>query len=153
MHPLYFLDIVTAPVTERFGPLHRDFNIQCRLHDTVFLHPDDRVSTGGRSIQVNRRWVRPVSRRIFLDPYFHAENEIPLISGSQFGVFNGFDFDHPLVVGIVGKSLLSGHVGGMCIAVVQKAKGLIRKYHSSASPKEIRRELIEQGSRAYSLQR
>ena len=153
MHPLYYLNTVTGPVAERFGPLHRAFTIQCRLHDTVFLHPDDRISAGGRSIQVDRRWVRPVSRRIFLDPYFHGENEIPLISGSQFGVFNGFDFDHPLVVGIVGKSLLNGHVGGMCIAVVQKDKGLIRKYPSSASPKEIRRELVEAGSRAYSLQR
>ena len=103
------------------------------------------------------RWTdggsEPVKRRVFLDPYFHAENEVPLISGSQFGVFNGFQFDHPVVVGIVGKSLLSGVVGGMSIAVVQKDKGLIQKYSSTANPQAIRRELIEQGSHAYSLQR
>jgi len=153
MHPLFYLDPVTGPVAQCFRSLNRDITEQCRLHGTVFLQPDDRISDGGRSIQVDRRWIRPVKRRVFLDPYFHAENEVPLISGSQFGVFNGFEFDHLLVVGIIGKSLLSGHVGGMSIAVVQKDRGLIRKYASTANPKAIRRELIEQGSLAYSLQR
>ena len=153
MHPLYFLEPVTGPVAERFRLLHGYITNQCRLHGTVFLQPDDRISDGGQSIQVDRRWIRAVKRRVFLDPYFHAENEFPLISGSQFGVFNGFQFDHPVVVGIVGKSLLSGVVGGMSIAVVQKDKGLIQKYSSTANPQAIRRELIEQGSHAYSLQR
>ena len=108
---------------------------------------------GTLSIEVDQRWIRPVSRRIFLDPYFHGENEIPLISGSQFGVFSGFDFDHPLVVGIIGKSLLSGHIGGMSIAVVQKDKGLVKKHWPDSNPADIKRELIAQGSLAYALQR
>ena len=153
MHPLFHLQPVAGPVAERFRPLHRDFSIQCRLFETVFLYPEDRIAEGALSIEVDQRWIRPVSRRVFLDPYFHGENEIPLISGSQFGVFSGFDFDHPLVVGIIGKSLLSGHVGGMSIAVVQKDKGLVKKHRSNSNPADIKRELIAQGSLAYALQR
>ena len=153
MHPLFHVQPVTGSVAERFGPLHRDFTTQFSLHGTVFLYPEDRISEGSSCIQINRIWLRPVSRRIYLDPYFHRENEVPLISGSQFGVFSGFDFDHPVVVGIIGKSLLSGHVGGMSIAVVQKDKGLVKQHRSSTNPKIVRQNLIEQGSLAYSLHR
>ena len=153
MHPLFHLQPVAGPVAERFRPLHRDFSIQCRLFETVFLYPEDRIAEGTLSIEVDQRWIRPVSRRVFLDPYFHGENEIPLISGSHFGVFSGFEFDYPVVVGIIGKSLLSGHIGGMNIAVVQKDRGLVQQYRSTTNPKIIRRNLIEQGSLAYSLHR
>jgi len=94
-----------------------------------------------------------VSPKYFFDPYLHAPNEVPLVSGSQFGVFSGFPFPDPVLVGIIGKSLLSGVVGGLTIGVVARDKGLGRKCSGAFSPWVLKQELIAEGSKAYSLQR
>lgn len=154
MHPLYLIRTVTGRVTNpRYLALNAGIEEQRRIHGTVFLYPEDRVVEADHAMEVGAAHVKVVSRRYFLDPYFHAEHEVPLISGSQFGVFNGFRFDDPLVVGVIGKSRLSGVVSGLSIAVVQRNKGCLSSHGSGADPKSIRARLIREGSRAYSLHR
>lgn len=83
----------------------------------------------------------------------HASHEVPLVSGSQFGVFSGFPFPDEVLVGILGKSLLSGVVSGMTLGVVARDRGLIKKCTGDWAPWVLKHELTTGGSRAYSLHR
>lgn len=107
----------------------------------------------GRPIEVDHRFVRKVNLKYYFDPYMHAPNEIPLVPGSQFGIFTGFPFPDPVLVGIIGRSLLSGLVSGMTTGVVARNRGLIHKCSDEWPTWVLKQELISAGSRAYSLHR
>ena len=153
MHPLYYISVTGRVTNPRHQALHAGIEHQHRQFGTVFLYPDDRVVETDHGIEVCNRYIKVVSREVFVRPHLHADNELPLISGSQFGVFNGFAFDGPLVVGVIGKSRLSGVVSGLSIAVVQKDKGCVSSHGSGADPRPIRSRLIAAGSRAYAIHR
>lgn len=152
MNFLYLLHAVTGPVQDhRYQALDWALAHQKSLHGTTFIYPNDRISESG--IPVQSSFLKRVPRRVFLDPYLHGTDEVPLISGSQFGVFDGFPFDEPIVVGIIGKSLLSGTVSGLSIAVIQRGRGCLASHGSGANPHSLRKKLLGGGSRAYSLHR
>ena len=152
MHPLYLLHAVTGPIQDaRYQALDWALARQKSLHGTTFIYPDDRISEAG--IPVHSSFLKGVPRKVFLNPSLHGPNEVPLISGSQFGVFDGFTFEDPIVVGVIGKSLLSGTVSGMSIAVIQRGRGCLASHGSGANPQSLRRKLVDGGSRAYSLHR
>lgn len=154
MHSLFFMQHV-RPLSRdrRFQTLNFCLEDHARRHGTIFIYPEDQFKDVGRPIEVDSRWVRKVRPKYFFDPYLHGPNEVPLVSGSQFGVFSGFPFPDPVLVGIIGKSLLSGVVGGLTIGVVARDAGLVRKCNDTWSPWVLKQELIAAGSRAYSLQR
>lgn len=154
MHPLFSLQFV-AMVTRssRFKTLDVCLSAQFERHGTIFLYPENHIECNGRSIEVDSRWVRKVNRKYYFDPYMHASHEVPLVSGSQFGVFSGFPFPDEVLVGILGKSLLSGMVSGMTLGVVSRDRGLIKKCPGDWAPWVLKHELATSGSRAYSLHR
>ena len=154
MHSLYFLQHV-RPLSRdrRFQTLNFCLEENARRHSTIFIYPENKFQNVGRPIEVDSRWVRKVSPKYYFDPYLHAPNEVPLVSGSQFGVFSEFPFPDAVLVGIVGKSLLSGVVGGLSIGIVARGRGLVRKCGDAWSPWVLKQELIAEGSLAYSLQR
>ena len=137
----------------RFKTFHACLSAHLARHGTKFIYPEDHFHRRGRVIEVDDRCVRKVNLKYYLDPYMHAPNEVPLVPGSQFGVFAGFPFPDEVLVGIVGKNLFSGAVSGMTIGVVSREKGLVRTCSDDWAPWVLKHELISAGSRAYSLHR
>lgn len=154
MHPLFNLQFVSGVIQDaRFKTLNACLSAHFERHDTTFIYPEDHFRMRGGAIEVDFRCVRKVNRKYYFDPYLHAPNEVPLVPGSQFGVFTDFPFPDELLVGIIGKGLFSSLVSSMTMGVVSRDRGLIEKCSDQWPPWVLKHELIMAGSRAYSLHR